>query len=175
MRTLAALVLVALIVSPVLAGFGAPSEPPVFAPVPDPRPSVRPRVPTPLPVIVDAEVGVPTVRPTRPVVAVPSPRAVVRDVQSVSVRPGGGGGRSGRASWYDDGPGLYAAVNSYRWGDPRYSVRVCAGSRCVTVTVRDFCQCYVGTSRERVIDLSPDAFRRLAPLSAGLVKVTVSW
>jgi hypothetical protein len=35
----------------------------------------------------------------------------------------------------------------------------------VTVTVRDFCQCYVGTAQERAIDLSRDAFRRLAPIA----------
>jgi len=82
---------------------------------------------------------------------------------------------SGTASWYDDGPGLYAAVSSWTWGDERYDLRVCGvdWGVCVTVTVRDFCQCYVGTSMERVIDLSPDAFRKLAPLSHGLVTVTI--
>jgi hypothetical protein len=82
-------------------------------------------------------------------------------------------GARGTASYYDDGPGLYAAVHSYKWGDPRYPVRVCYESRCVTVTVRDYCQCYVGTSDERIIDLSPQAFARLAPLGLGLIKVTV--
>ena len=47
------------------------------------------------------------------------------------------------------------------------------GSRCVTVTLSDFCSCYAGTDSERLIDLSPDAFSRLAPLSRGLVRVTV--
>ena len=80
----------------------------------------------------------------------------------------------GTASWYDVGPGLYAAVPSYRFGDQTYPLNVCAGERCVQVTVRDHCSCFVGTSRERVIDLSADAFRRLAPLSRGLVRVTLS-
>ena len=80
----------------------------------------------------------------------------------------------GTASWYDDGSGLYAAVPSYRFGDPTYPLNVCAGTRCVQVTVRDHCQCHVGTSRERIIDLSRDAFSRLAPLSRGLVRVTLS-
>jgi len=83
------------------------------------------------------------------------------------------GPRSGRASWYDDGPGLYAAVNSFRWGDTPYRVRVTAGDRSVVVIVRDFCGCYTGTARERIIDLSPAAFQALAPLSRGLVHVTV--
>lgn len=82
----------------------------------------------------------------------------------------------GVASWYDDGPGLYAAVHSYEWGDPRYKLEVCRADNlevCVTVTVRDHCQCYVGERRERAIDLSPSAFKRLAPLSAGLVRVVL--
>jgi rare lipoprotein A (peptidoglycan hydrolase) len=78
---------------------------------------------------------------------------------------------TGEASWYDDGPGLYAAVHSYRFGDPRYSVEVCRADNdevCVTVTVRDHM-----ANRERVVDLSPAAFSRLAPLSQGVVQVTV--
>lgn len=81
---------------------------------------------------------------------------------------------SGVASWYDDGPGFYAAVHSFRWGDPPYRVVVTADNgNSIVVTVRDFCQCYVDTERERVIDLSPAAFAALAPLSNGLVRVTV--
>lgn len=77
---------------------------------------------------------------------------------------------SGTATWYDDGSGLYAAVPSYRWGDQRYKVKVCNRSDdCVTVTVRDFCGC----PGDRIIDLSPAAFRKLAPLSQGIVAVTV--
>lgn len=76
-----------------------------------------------------------------------------------------------QASWYDDGPGYYGAVHSYRWGDPRYTVRVCRiadPDRCVLVTVRDHM-----ANAHREIDLSPDAFSRLAPLSRGVVDVTV--
>jgi rare lipoprotein A (peptidoglycan hydrolase) len=54
-------------------------------------------------------------------------------------------------------------------------VLVRAGSRSVRVRLSDWCQCYFRTSRERVIDLSPAAFERLAPLSKGLVKVSVTW
>ena len=75
----------------------------------------------------------------------------------------------GLASWYDDGPGLYAAVPSWRFGDRPYQVRVTAGDRSVVATVRDFCGC----PGERIIDLSPAAFAELAPLSAGLVPVMV--
>ena len=74
------------------------------------------------------------------------------------------------ASWYDDGPGLYAAVNSFRFGDKPYRVTVWYEGRHVTVVVRDHCNCYTGTARERAIDLSPEAFAELAPLSRGLIK-----
>jgi rare lipoprotein A (peptidoglycan hydrolase) len=41
------------------------------------------------------------------------------------------------------------------------------------VRLTDWCQCYRGERRERIIDLSDDAFARLAPLSTGVVRVTV--
>ena len=78
---------------------------------------------------------------------------------------------AGEASWYDDGPGLYGAVHSWRFGDTPYAVEVCRADdrdRCVTVTVRD----HMANPR-RAIDLSPDAFSRLAPLSQGVVQVTL--
>ena len=77
----------------------------------------------------------------------------------------------GLASWYP-ARGMIAAVHSWRLGDTPYRVRVCA-SRCIDVTVSDYCQCYVGEPRERLIDLSDDAFRKLAPLSVGVLRVTV--
>ena len=187
MRTLAVLALVAIIVAPVLAGEGSPSEPPVFAPVPDPGPSVRPSVPPSLGVIVDGDLGVPPVRPVRPIVPVPTPavRTVARNVDSGSV-PGGVDGSAGAsvrgvASWYcgNGSPctrgypgGLYAAAGpALRVGDWRGRVVVVsAGSARVQVRLIDWCAC-----PSRVLDLYSDAFRRLAPLSAGLVKVTVTW
>ncbi len=81
----------------------------------------------------------------------------------------------GVASYYDDGPGLYAAVPTYFWGDPRYQLTVCDDEGdCVTVTVRDHCNCYVGTSDERMIDLSPAAFAALEPISRGVMYVTIT-
>lgn len=82
----------------------------------------------------------------------------------------------GAASYYDDGSGLYAAVPSYTFGDARYELTVCRQDNvevCVKVTVRDHCQCYVGTINERIIDLSPEAFSQIAPLSDGLVRVVI--
>lgn len=68
---------------------------------------------------------------------------------------------AGKASWYDDGPGRYAAVHSYTWGDPRYLVEVCRQDDpavCVIVTVRDHME-----SVDKAIDLGPDAFVALWP------------
>ena len=84
--------------------------------------------------------------------------------------------RDGVATWYDDGPGLYAAAGpALRHGDWRGSrVRVCAGERCITVRLSDWCACGPRGGRTTVLDLSADAFRRLAPLSRGVIRVRVS-
>lgn len=98
----------------------------------------------------------------------------------------------GDATWYGDGgrchdgylrtcsPYLsgeqvfYAAVGSWRWGDKPYDVRVCKRGntrKCVTVTVRDFCRaCKNGFG---LIDLSPAAFKKLAPLWRGRIHVVI--
>lgn len=88
-------------------------------------------------------------------------------------------GLSGRASWFAApdgtaaaGPRLRAALGAH-WRGSR--VTVCAGARCVRVRLTDWCQCYKGEARERVIDLSRGAFARLAPLSRGVVRVEVTW
>jgi hypothetical protein len=65
-----------------------------------------------------------------------------------------------------------AAGPALRVGDWRgRSVEVCA-ARCVTVTLNDWCLCVVD-GRERLLDLSDEAFAQLSPLSQGLVAVTV--
>lgn len=97
------------------------------------------------------------------------------------------------ATWYGDGgrchdgylrtcsPYLsgeqvyYAAVGTWRWGDTPYMVTVCRKKTtdCVKVWVRDFCRaCKNGFG---LIDLSPAAFKKLAPLSKGRINVTVDW
>jgi hypothetical protein len=77
----------------------------------------------------------------------------------------------GTATWYSNGPGIYAAAGpALRHGHWRgRSVQVCTHSRCLTVRLTDWCRCGGG----RVIDLSPAAFARLAPLSRGTVRVEV--
>jgi rare lipoprotein A (RlpA)-like double-psi beta-barrel protein len=85
----------------------------------------------------------------------------------------------GVASWYDDGPGLYGAagpvLREALGGDPAFRgehVRVCADA-CVTVVLSDWCACGERAGKATLVDLSPAAFRRLAPLSAGVVRITI--
>jgi hypothetical protein len=94
---------------------------------------------------------------------------------------------SGKATWYcvagvsdchykypdRGGADLYAAAGGeIRIGKWRGRVvNVCAGSKCVRVKLVDWCGC----PGSRIIDLYGDAFRRLAPLGRGVVRVTVSW
>jgi hypothetical protein len=80
----------------------------------------------------------------------------------------------GRASWYGVDGDVAAAGPALRHGHWRGSLVAVCADRCVTVRLVDFCQCLRGQRSERVIDLSPSAFARLAPLSAGLIHVTVS-
>jgi hypothetical protein len=63
-----------------------------------------------------------------------------------------------------------AAVNSFRYGDEPYWVRLWRGDIYVDVTVVSFCACR-GTLH--AIDLSPSAFKVLAPLSRGRIDVAV--
>lgn len=75
------------------------------------------------------------------------------------------------------GVALLAFTLGYAAGvplDPTFvsAAEVCA-ARCIVVTLNDWCLCLVD-GRERLIDLSDEAFAELAPLSAGLVAVTVA-
>lgn len=80
---------------------------------------------------------------------------------------------SGVGTWYANGNGVYAAAGSeIRRGSWRGRlVRVCSGAKCIKVRLVDWCGC----PGKRIIDLSPDAFREFAPLSKGVIHVTVSW
>lgn len=136
----------------------APSTSAAPGPSPLPSPATDTRV-APVRVIPDRKPSGITTRPTgKPVV----PR---------------GNGTAGRASWYGAsgmiaaaGPALRARLGKGWRGQV---VTVCAGERCIRVRLADWCQCYRGEGRERLIDLSDDAFRRLAPLSRGLVRIRV--
>jgi hypothetical protein len=64
---------------------------------------------------------------------------------------------TGTASFYDDGPGLYAALPG-PWRAGRW-VRVCGAAQCVSAPVVTSCVC--GT---HVIDLSPQLWERVSGL-----------
>lgn len=87
----------------------------------------------------------------------------------------------GIASWFaSHGPGLYAAAGpGLRVGKWRGRVvTVCTSEgRCLGgVRIIDWCQCLKGQgNRERLVDLSRDAFARLAEPSLGLLSVEVRW
>ena len=72
------------------------------------------------------------------------------------------------------GPAL-RALRDFRWGEEPYEVilRNPATGKQITVTVVDWCQCMGGeTNNERLIDLSPAAFKALGvSLSRGVQKI----
>lgn len=83
-------------------------------------------------------------------------------------------GIRGTASWYGATGMIGAAGPELRrwlgknWRGTR--ITVISGSRSVTIRLTDWCACGV---RHRLVDLSDDAFRRLAPLSQGVVKIVI--
>lgn len=102
----------------------------------------------------------------------------------------------GVASWFATGPGLGHAAAGPELRTPGWrgsTVRVCEdkpgrivavveGQRrparnleraCFLVRLTDWCQCYRGTSDERLIDLDVRDFARLAAPSRGKVPVIV--
>ena len=111
--------------------------------------------------------------PVHPVVH-QEPKAVVSHAKPA------GRGTHGTATWYCGSRctrgypgGLYAAAGSELrvgdWRGRRVTVTASNG-RSVVVTLVDWCAC----KGERIIDLYGDAFARLAPLSRGVLRVTVS-
>lgn len=106
----------------------------------------------------------------RPAVAQPAGDVAIVTPKPVVVLPPAHGA-TGDASYYDWRPGEAAAGPALRVGAWRGRlVTVCASS-CVQVRLTDFCGCPGG----RVIDLDDASFAQLAPLSRGLVRVTVTW
>ena len=81
---------------------------------------------------------------------------------------------TGTASWFASpigvsaaGPALRTALGSGWRGT---HVTVCSAGRCAVTVLGDWCAC-----PRRAIDLDAPVFAALAPLSQGLVEVTVSW
>lgn len=92
---------------------------------------------------------------------------------------------TGRASWYNwrpneaaAGPALRALLGpDWRGKTVLVSRRVCIETACATTTTKvrltDWCQCYRGEARERLIDLDRRTFALLASPDRGLVKITI--
>jgi hypothetical protein len=106
--------------------------------------------------------------------------AIISVLPSEGVFPEAAQGIKGVATWYDDGPGIYAAAGPVLrdaigpdWRGTR--VTVIAGGNRVTVTLSDWCACGPRRGQPTLIDLSADAFRALgAPLSVGVLPVEVT-
>lgn len=139
---------------------------------------------TPRPVLqlvplVPRETGRPTVAPAgRTAAPVPDLAPSATPEQPTAPTPSRADLLRGTASWYPAGATDAAAGPALREmlgrGWRGTTVRVCAapGGSCVVVRLTDWCGCLVD-GRERLIDLPVDAFAQLAPLSRGLVRVTV--
>lgn len=90
---------------------------------------------------------------------------------------------SGYATWYATGPGCLCAAagplvrQSLGAGWRGASVTVCGihGDVCERVTLVDFCACGPRHGEPTLLDLSDEAFVLLAPLSVGVIAVTVRW
>lgn len=84
---------------------------------------------------------------------------------------------SGIASWYAWHPAEAAAGPALRaYLGPHWRgrvVRVCVDARCAAVRLTDWCQCYRGTDRERLIDLDRRTFAMFAWPSRGLIEVEI--
>lgn len=80
------------------------------------------------------------------------------------------GTQVGKATWYSQADGLTAAHRTLPFGTV---VRVVnrANGKSVNVTIRD----RGPYGDDRIIDLSDEAFRRIAPLSTGVVNVKIYW
>lgn len=134
-----------------------------------PRPASAPSIP----VAAQARTGAP---PGLPHASLSSAARAIGEAAGRTAAPTGyqfarSPGMVGTASWYRADGLIAAAGPGLRHGQWRGShVIVSANGRSVTVELADWCACPHG----RLIDLGDDAFARLAPLSRGLVRVTIA-
>jgi hypothetical protein len=89
--------------------------------------------------------------------------------------PASGAPLQGWATYFDTKAGTAAAGPLLRTGDWRGRVvTVCAGERCLITKLTDWCACGERNGKPTLVDLARSDFARLAPLSSGVVLVTVS-
>ena len=136
-------------------------------------------IPSDIPIIREHfRIDKPTTRPQ-----VIQPLAVVKVIEKppkIVIQPHSG--VSGNDTWYclqgvsvchrDYSGGMYAAAGpQLRVGNWQgRHIQVWYNGRSVGVALIDWCAC-----PNRLIDLYGDAFRQLAPLSAGQIRVTITW
>ena len=135
----------------------------------DTRRPERPTVTRPLPVGPPVRVAQPSVgsspaprREARSVAAPPSPAVVMPAAAGIS----------GVATWFRSPSGVSAAGPALRSalgpGWRGTSVRVCHADRCIVTVLGDT------MAADRLIDLHAPLFARLAPLSRGVLRVTLT-
>ena len=136
-------------------------------------------------------IGVEDLQPSaQPAVAPATPRvsygSIVRPRAPVQIvaPPVGGTAISGRATWYCCTLGwrgeavvaLPGALGGHYDPPPAGSyVTICA-DRCARLPVVDYCDCYWGTSAEKVADLSPEAWAAVSDANryvVGVIAVTL--
>lgn len=80
------------------------------------------------------------------------------------------GTQSGKATWYSQADGLSAAHKTLPMGTVVHVVNL-ANGKWVNVVIRD----RGPYGENRIIDLSDEAFRRIAPLGTGVINVKIYW
>ena len=129
-------------------------------------------------------------QPSSQPAAGPTPQVVFGTVTPVRARvqivapPVGGSVVSGRATWYCCTYGYRgmavvalpgALGGHFDPAPPSRYVTVCA-DRCARLPVVDYCDCYWGTSAQKVADLSPEAWAAISDANryvVGVIPVTV--
>ena len=101
----------------------------------------------------------------------PSTSAVTASGPEPTGRPGAAGSLRGYATWFRSPSGVSAAGPRLRAALPGWrgtSVQVCHADRCTVTVLGDWMRA------DRLVDLDDDAFRALAPLSVGVLAVTLT-